>query len=240
MVRTTENAKRCPPPFISVKISLSRRLLTRYTFVSRAFDTYTRTHARARLQARDERQQADECRRRGERINRRGQFLLRLQRKSSLTARRASLILGPRTSLAVIHVPAPLAHPQLTVNQVRLALFGFHKLGRRSLLRRSAESALRPRSRRSRSRWLLIKERARLRLAARLRALWNTTRKTHAKHHRQSHGMTSRVFTASDSRARDAVAQPSRARDARDVTYHRRCAHGERVRGRSRGKHRES
>ena len=60
------------------------------------------------------------------------------------------------------------------------------------------------------------------------------------KHRRQSHGVTSRVFTASNSRARDVVAQPSRARDAPKVTYHRRRAHGERVRGRSRGKHRES
>lgn len=130
---------------------------------------FTRRYARiTRLQRRQERQDTDERHRRGERVNRRRQFLLRLQRESSFAARRASLILRPRPFLSVVHVPASLAHPQLSVHQVRLPSRGFHELRRRRLLRRRCgESALRPCRRRRSFGFLLIEKRLRHRSSVR-------------------------------------------------------------------------
>jgi len=130
------------------------------------------SHPARSSQSHDDEEQADERHRRHEAVNRRLQFLRRLQRESSLTARRASLPLRPRPLRAVVDVSAPLAHPQLTVHVVRLARDGGR---RRRALRLGLEPALRRRRARGLGRGLLPEQRPRLRVASR-RALFDRAR----------------------------------------------------------------
>ena len=118
----------------------------------------------------DQKQGRHQHHRGDERISRHLHLLRRLQRESALAAHRASLPLRPRALGSVVHVPAPLAHPQLTIDVIRLPrrrlrdtgrLFRLEsRLGRRRL--RGFLPEERPRRRRRASRGLRPSARGRI------------------------------------------------------------------------------
>lgn len=94
------------------------------------------------LQARNHKQNTHETDDGDQRINGQLHFTLRLERESSLTAHRASLILGPRALGPVVHVPTSLAHPQLSIHQVRFARRRFPRRRGRLLVESASPGSL--------------------------------------------------------------------------------------------------